>query len=202
MAISDRDVWEAADRLAASGQKATLGAVRAELGGGSFTTISDGMREWRRRREERSGEVQAPMPEVLAAELRHLGSAVWRAAVDLANNQLLLQAERFARERDELEVSRAEAADLAKQVSEDLEIATGRLSAADASLASSQQAAGALRDLLADATAKLAASEAHAEEKDRRISDLNQELGRINEANAELIRAIAELKVTSVGGRK
>jgi hypothetical protein len=41
------EIHAIADRLAATGQRPTLAAVRKELGGGSFTTISEAMKDWR-----------------------------------------------------------------------------------------------------------------------------------------------------------
>ena len=50
MAITKDQIFAVADEIDAAGQNATLAAVRKALGGGSFTTISEGMTEWRDRK--------------------------------------------------------------------------------------------------------------------------------------------------------
>ena len=47
MAITASEVYAAADTILAAGQQPTLAAVRAALGGGSFTTISEAMKAWK-----------------------------------------------------------------------------------------------------------------------------------------------------------
>ena len=46
MAISTADILAAADALAAQGKRPTLAAVRAALGGGSFSTIGEALKTW------------------------------------------------------------------------------------------------------------------------------------------------------------
>jgi hypothetical protein len=60
MALTKDQIWAVADRLAAEGKAPTLAAVRKALGSGSFTTISEAMREWRQRRKEKADKVQTP----------------------------------------------------------------------------------------------------------------------------------------------
>ena len=47
MAITKQDILAVADALDAEGVKPTLAAVRKKLGGGSFSTISEAMKEWK-----------------------------------------------------------------------------------------------------------------------------------------------------------
>ena len=46
MAITKKAIFDAADVLDAGGQRPTLAALRKAVGGGSFTTISEAMKEW------------------------------------------------------------------------------------------------------------------------------------------------------------
>ena len=46
MAISTAEIHAAADALAAQGKRPTLAAVRAALGGGSFSTIGEALKTW------------------------------------------------------------------------------------------------------------------------------------------------------------
>ena len=50
MAITREQVFAAADRLDEAGAKATVQDVRALVGGGSFTTLSAWLQDWRVRR--------------------------------------------------------------------------------------------------------------------------------------------------------
>ncbi|EKJ5694690.1 DNA-binding protein [Salmonella enterica] len=47
MAITAKQIMQAADEIAREGLNPTLARVRKKLGGGSFTTISEVMIEWR-----------------------------------------------------------------------------------------------------------------------------------------------------------
>jgi hypothetical protein len=47
MAIDKQQIFKAANELDLTGHSPTLAAVRKVLGGGSFTTISEAMNEWR-----------------------------------------------------------------------------------------------------------------------------------------------------------
>ena len=46
------DIWAAATMLAEAGERPTLSAVRKVVGGGSYTTISEAMAEWRARQTQ------------------------------------------------------------------------------------------------------------------------------------------------------
>ena len=63
MAITPEQIIETAEALVERGASPTLAAVRQELGGGSFTTISEALRSWRERRQAsqaRAESVQVP----------------------------------------------------------------------------------------------------------------------------------------------
>ena len=85
MAITQDQIFAAADELDAAGQSATLAAVRKALGGGSFTTISDAMAEWKARKAARDTPPREPPPPALADRLGVLGAEIWSAALELAN---------------------------------------------------------------------------------------------------------------------
>jgi hypothetical protein len=55
-------IWKVADDLNAEGVRPTLAAIRKKLGAGSFTTISQAMTEWRRRKEKDDRPVVEPLP--------------------------------------------------------------------------------------------------------------------------------------------
>lgn len=191
MAITADDIWLAADRLVAQGRGATLPAVRKEVGGGSYSTISEAMREWRRRQSERAKEATEPLPKFLASQFEALGQEIWRAALASANDRLQMERERFEKLQAASQAERDEIAELARQTSSELEEAQRRKGNLETELASCRKEMDMMRTVAAEVGAKLAAAEAHGREADRRVADLNSELQRVNEANAGLIGALA-----------
>lgn len=103
MAITTQDIHAAADKLAGNGVKPTLAEVRAALGGGSFTTISESMKTWRQEQQADQQLQQVDLPNAINERLQALGAEMWQSANSLAN-------ERLAAERDALAVAQAAAA--------------------------------------------------------------------------------------------
>jgi uncharacterized coiled-coil DUF342 family protein len=132
MATKD-EIWAAAQALANAGERPTLAAVRKAVGGGSFTTISEAMAEWRARQEQPKVTVD-PAPERIGVQAAELANALWAQASALAHEKL--QAERAALEasRQELEQERAEAAELADSLSVELDQARGEIQALEAKI--------------------------------------------------------------------
>lgn len=96
------EIHAVADRLADEGKTPTLAAVRATLGGGSFTTISEAMKLWKANRVTNAVPIREAAPAAVSERLAEVAAEVWTLALDLANRRL--QAE-----RDALDVARAEA---------------------------------------------------------------------------------------------
>jgi DNA repair exonuclease SbcCD ATPase subunit len=132
MATKD-EIWAAAQALADAGERPTLAAVRKAVGGGSFTTISEAMAEWRARQEQPKVEID-PAPERIGVQAAELASSIWAQASALAHEKL--QAERVALEasRQELEQERAEAAELADSLSVELDQARGEIQTLEAKI--------------------------------------------------------------------
>jgi chromosome segregation ATPase len=133
MATKD-EIWAAAQALADAGERPTLAAVRKAVGGGSFTTISEAMTEWRARQEQPKVAVD-PAPERIGVQAAELANSLWAQASALAHEKL--QAERAALEasRQEIEQERTEAAELADSLSVELDQARGEIQALEAKLA-------------------------------------------------------------------
>jgi DNA gyrase/topoisomerase IV subunit A len=121
MSTNSEKIWAAADALEAAGKKPTLDSVRDALGGGSFTTISKAMAEWRTRKAEKSAPPREPAPTSLNERLQEFGSELWAAALELANGRLTSERELLESARIEIETSREEAVQLADQLAEHLE---------------------------------------------------------------------------------
>jgi hypothetical protein len=128
-------IWQAADALEAEGIRPTLAAVRNKVGGGSFTTITNAMGEWRKRRQQEALAPAEPLPDEIGQhldeigqrlgdigqQLRAFGSEVWAKARALADEQLVGLRQRLEAEKAEINDRMTEAVQLADQLTEEAE---------------------------------------------------------------------------------
>ena len=84
MAITTADIHTAADRIAESGQQPTLAAVRSALGGGSFTTIQDGMTEWKAKKAAKAAPLREPAPGSIGERVQELAPQLLKSARDMS----------------------------------------------------------------------------------------------------------------------
>lgn len=103
MAIKEKDVYDAADKLLAEGVNPSQLAVRKILGSGSNTTISEYLKSWREKQAELDlfNKIASAPPERITAVLEKLSVEVWSVAQEIA-------AERLKLDRDEIERLRIE----------------------------------------------------------------------------------------------
>lgn len=127
MAITTADVCAAADTILAAGQQPTLAAVRAALGGGSFTTISEAMRSWKAAQQAAATPMREAAPATVMERLEALGGDIWGIALGMANDRLEKERETLNAARQEIEAQRQEAAELADQMSSELETARAQI---------------------------------------------------------------------------
>ena len=144
MAISSADVHAVADRLAAAGQQPTLAAVRAALGGGSFTTISEAMKAWKLSQLAASIPVREAAPVAVADRMGELASEVWTLAVGMANDRLASERETLEQTRLEMGRAQQEAAELADLLGADLDAAKAQIAQQAEQLVVAQQQAALL----------------------------------------------------------
>ena len=123
MAITTPDIHAAADKIAAQGTTPTLAAVRSALGGGSFTTISEAMKEWKASQQASATPIREPAPAAIADRMAAAASETWAAALEMANDRMRSEREALDVARGEMEKAQAEAAELADQLAADLEAA-------------------------------------------------------------------------------
>lgn len=185
MAIAESDVHATADTILASGQQPTLAAVRAALGGGSFTTISEAMKSWKAARQAAATPQREVAPAAVTERLEALAGDIWGIALGMANDRLAKERETLDAARKEIEAQRQEAAELADQVSADLEAARAQIA----------QQAQALKQAEAQAAQLVAAQAVLAEVQKRADSfaamlETEKEATRLAQAKAET--AIAE----------
>jgi DNA repair exonuclease SbcCD ATPase subunit len=195
MAITKEDIYAAADALVAEGKNPTLANVRKALGGGSFTTISEGVAAWKDERTAQPAPLQEPPPAAVADKFSGLLAEVWAVALGMANSRLASEREALEAARVELEDKSREAADLAAQVSADLDQANqvrerlaSELDAAVAAGIEQGEQLAAVTKELADAQQRTALAEQSAKDNAHRADDLARAL-EAEQANA---KALAE----------
>ena len=101
MMATTTEIHAIADRLADAGQRPTLAAVRKELGGGSFTTISEAMKSWRESQQEEHALGEVQVPETVSERLGQLQAALWQSAVGEAERRLATEREALAQAKEE-----------------------------------------------------------------------------------------------------
>lgn len=199
MAITREHIFAAATELADNGAAATLAAVRKAVGGGSYTTISEALKEWRILHQQATAPLQERAPQALSDRLAGVINDTWTIALEMANERLNTERAALEQIRIDLEQSRREAVDLADQLSGELEqaqasIAQQASTAAAAALEIERQGseivrlAGALAEVSEAArTAQAALAEAHA-----RAEQLTVLLDREQAARAEAVERAAQ----------
>ena len=191
MAITKKAIFDAADALDAGGQRPTLAALRKAVGGGSFTTISEAMKEWWAGRALREAPVREPAPAVVGERLGEVADEIWGLALQVAKERLASEREAFDAARAQAEQDKQEAVELADVVTAELEALQGKISVLESGELAARQDAATQREQLAASRERAAAAEARAAEIGKRADDLNAELARVNAQNADLVSALA-----------
>lgn len=192
MAITTQDIHAVADRLAAEGQQPTLAAVRAALGGGSFTTISEAMKSWKAAQAAAAAPLREAAPAAVNERMGELAAEVWGVAIGMANDRLASEREALEVARLEMEQQQREAAELADQMAAEIELQKAQIEkdgealklaeAQAAQLAAAQEAAHTAQAALAEAQKRA----------DGLAAFLEQERAATKEAQAKVETAIAE----------
>lgn len=208
--LSNERIHEVADQLAAAGQRPTLAAVREALGGGSFTTISEAMKLWRKQaaEHEQLQPLVDALPDVLQQAALTTAAAVWREAQALAASRLEAERQALAQAQETLEAEQAETVELVALLERDLELSRAELAdavakAADAEIVSSARITKIADELdsvkaeLVQANLRAERAEAKAVEVERRAADLRTELDRAHEDTDKIAAALAEQKTVA-----
>ena len=114
------DIWAAATTLVEAGERPTLSAVRRAVGGGSYTTISEAMAEWRAMQTQPASS-REPAPESIVSQASDLAAAIWAQASALAQERLQVERAALDGARAEMEQERAEAVELADTLAAELD---------------------------------------------------------------------------------
>jgi chromosome segregation ATPase len=194
MTITKERIFQIADDLDANGQNPTLALVRKNLGGGSYTTISEVMTEWRARKAAKESPVsREPLPQAAAEHLLGLGTELWAMALDLANTRLSGEYEALEATRLDLDARKNEAVELANAVTAELDELQTKFAEVETAKLTAQSEAESLRVTVATLTERLTTAEARVIEIEKRADDLNSELARVNGQNAEMLKTFTTL---------
>ena len=185
MALTKDQILQAADQLAAAGTAPTLAAVRSAVGGGSYTTINEALKEWKAKQQATNAPIREPAPAAVATRLEELGADIWAVALELANARLTSEREALEATRQQLETAQQEATELADQLSAELETLQNDLHEARAELDSANITIDQVHTRNLNLTRNMAVIEARAEETTKRADDLKAELQHAHAANTE-----------------
>ncbi|WP_090142701.1 DNA-binding protein [Limnohabitans sp. DM1] len=187
-------IFEIADELDAAGHNPTLASVRKALGGGSYTTISQAMTEWRARKAAKETPVQEAAPQAITELLEQLGTDIWTHALQICNGRLSAEREALENDRQAIEAQRQEAADLADQLSSELEAARQEGTDLRKQLDVAQSTVKGLGDQLRDRERDLAVAEVRADEIKTRAAQLTDQLNAATAQNSQLLQTIKEMQ--------
>ena len=180
MAVTKEQVFAAADQISVSGQRPTLEAVR-KITGGSYTTISPALNEWKARQATTAAPLREPAPQAVADRLAEVGAELWAIALELANARLSSEREALEKARSDMEAAQAEATELADRLTTEVEEQQVRLASIEAAEQAARTDADALRAQLTAAREQARTAEARVLEIERRAGELRQELDRAHQ---------------------
>ena len=202
MAITKEQIFALADELDAAGQRPTLAAVRKTLGGGSFTTISEAMNEWRGRKNAQTSTIREPAPQAVTDKLAELGGDLWAVALEMANSRLAGEREALEVLRGEMEAARQEAAELADQLTIELDDARARMASLEMAEATARGETESLRERLSAVSEQAASAVARASELRTELDHAHHEAASARaEHEKSLERVRAELVAQHVISR-
>ena len=186
MAITKDQIFQVADQLTVAGESVTLAAVRKLLGGGSYTTINEALKEWKAKQQAAVMPLREPAPEGISKRLDEVGAEVWAIALELANARLTSEREALETTRHQLETAQQEATELADQLSAELETLQAQHLQATQDLQTASITLEQLRQENATLSRQLATTEARAEETTKRADDLRAELQHAHSASQSM----------------
>jgi DNA repair exonuclease SbcCD ATPase subunit len=191
--ITKEQIWAAAEKLLQEGKSPTLAAVRGVVGGGSYTTISEAMSEFRAVQEKSDAPIKEPLPPVLDEAAARMMAEVWLVATGLANDRLKAEREALDAARLEHERVQSETVEMADQLAEEIEalrLANDSLNEAlDASMKDTMDA----REELHNERLKVTQLQARLDVLEESMKELRadkERLGRVNEDYAKEMREL------------
>lgn len=193
MAISQEDVFTAADSLEASGTNPSVLTVRAHLGNtGSSTTILKHLREWKESKSSATGVISANGPSDIEQDIRKLVAKAHRQGYEQGKYDARLAEESIREELARTVFIRDEA--------------TAEMERMESSMLSLQEDRDGLINQLSQANQDLAVARDAIDQQTKEITNLehthSSQGKRIEELNALLVRAEAESVAAKAEGQR
>lgn len=186
-AITKEQVFEAADALSAAGMPTKVVDVRQKLGRGSFSTITEYMREWRQAHKA----PVAPKKEELPQAILDLAGRWWSAALGVATESLEAERQLMDQQRQEMEEEQREAVAFADSLILEGEQLKENLKESDTLWANERSAHEATRNILQSTTGELIECRTSHEGMRERLEDFKQ---RADRYEAEFHKSEEEMK--------
>lgn len=175
MAITKEQIMAAADQIAAAGQNPTLEAVR-QITGGSYTTISPALNEWKARRKNEAIPLREPAPQSVSERLAEFGTEIWATALTMATDRLAIERESLEKARAEIEASQSEAVELADSLTAQLDEAKEKIRVLEKAAEMAKAEIEKLANQLMTVTERAAAAEARADEQSKALDQVRHEV--------------------------
>lgn len=175
MAITKEQIMAAADHIAAAGQNPTLEAVR-QITGGSYTTISPALNEWKARRKNEAIPLREPAPQSVSERLAEFGTEIWATALTMATDRLAIERESLEKARAEIEASQSEAVELADSLTVQLDEAKEKIRVLEKAAEMAKAEIEKLANQLMTVTERAAAAEARADEQSKALDQVRHEV--------------------------
>src|SRR5690554_1629439 len=172
------DVCGAIDTLIARGESPSVQKIREVLGTGSFTTISDHLREWRSRRESKS---DLPVSHTMPEAVLRLAESFWQRAQEASGKTLAQYREEADRRVEEAQVAIQEAL---RQV----EDAEQREAALTTHLAGTEQRLEARSAALVRLESERDQWQAQIRQAEERLARTVQQLDKLQQDNEQLVQ--------------
>lgn len=201
MAVSREQILESADQIAAEGQRPTLDAVR-KITGGSYSTISPVLNEWKAQQKTDTTPIQEPAPDTISDRLAAVGAEVWATALELANSRLAAEREALEARRTEQEAAQAEAIELADQLADEITELKASRDQYYNKAATAERATDELRQQLAAAQEQARTAEARAGELRTELDHAHKDADRLRIERTALAKAQAQADTASQEARQ
>jgi beta-phosphoglucomutase-like phosphatase (HAD superfamily) len=130
MAITTAQIHQAANQIDKEGKRPTLAGVRTVLGGGSFSTIQEAMKTWKRAEDEEAVEA-SPVPTDLADAAETMIAKLWEIGEKLAAEALDHERNSFHEELFQANEARDDAVSAADDIAEEMSKLNNDLSIAN-----------------------------------------------------------------------
>ncbi|MGO0063941.1 DNA-binding protein (plasmid) [Brevibacillus fluminis] len=199
--VGREEILAAAEAIFAEGKEPTQVLVRERLGGGSFTTISAALKDWRAERKAPAAPIRETAPEALTELVDRVSGEIWALAQQIANERLKTEREAMEAVRQQMEQQQQEAAAFADRLVEEVEQQRNKIEELQTSLLGEQGQKNLLSDLLQQVRMDEAVATARNDELQRSLEVAHRDINRfttqideLTESNRVQLMSIVELQ--------